>query len=51
MPPYLVALVAVVVLFSALTPRHLELEKWFDPAFQDFSDNEIVRKTSPKQKM
>jgi hypothetical protein len=29
----------------------LELEKWFDPAFQDFIDNEIVRKTSPKQKM
>jgi hypothetical protein len=29
----------------------LELEKWFDPAFEDFIDNEIVRKTSPKQKM
>lgn len=29
----------------------LELEKWFDPEFQDFIDNEIVRKTSPKQKM
>ena len=29
----------------------LELEKWFDPASQDFIDNEIVRKTSPKQKM
>jgi hypothetical protein len=29
----------------------LEFEKWFDPAFQDFIDNEIVRKTSPKQKM
>ena len=29
----------------------LELEKWFDPAFQDFINNEIVRKTSPKQKM
>jgi hypothetical protein len=29
----------------------LELEKWFDPAFQDFIDNEIVRKTSLKQKM
>jgi hypothetical protein len=27
----------------------LELEKWFDPAFQDFIDNEIVQKTSPKQ--
>jgi hypothetical protein len=26
----------------------LELEKWFDPAFQDFIDNEVVRKTSPK---
>ena len=31
--------------------RDLELEKWFDPAFQDFIDNEIVRKTIPKQKM
>ena len=29
----------------------LELEKWFDPAFQDFIDNEVVRKTSSKQKM
>ena len=29
----------------------LELEKWFDPAFEDFINNEIVRKTSPKQKM
>jgi hypothetical protein len=30
----------------------LELEKWFDPAFEDFIDNEIVRKTTnPKQKM
>jgi hypothetical protein len=29
----------------------LELEKWFDPEFQDFIDNEIVRKTSPKQEM
>jgi hypothetical protein len=30
----------------------LELEKWFDPAFEDFIDNEIVRKTtSPKQKI
>ncbi len=28
----------------------LELEKWFDPAFEDFIDKEIVRKTSPKQK-
>ena len=28
----------------------LELEKWFDPAFEDFINNEIVRKTSPKQK-
>jgi hypothetical protein len=28
----------------------LKLEKWFDPAFEDFIDNEIVRKTSPKQK-
>jgi hypothetical protein len=27
----------------------LELEKWFDPAFEDFINNEIVRKTSPKQ--
>jgi hypothetical protein len=26
-------------------------EKWFDPAFEDFINNEIVRKTSPKQKM
>ena len=29
----------------------LELEKWFDPAFEDFINNEIVHKTSPKQKM
>src|ERR671931_990223 len=29
----------------------LELEKWFDPAFEEFINNEIVRKTSPKQKM
>ena len=29
----------------------LELEKWFDPAFEDFIDKEIVRKTIPKQKM
>jgi len=29
----------------------LELEKWFDPAFEDFINNEIVPKTSPKQKM
>jgi hypothetical protein len=28
----------------------LELEKWFDPAFEEFIDNEIVQKTSPKQK-
>src|SRR5919198_2085468 len=28
----------------------LELEKWFDPAFEDFINNEVVRKTSPKQK-
>src|ERR671927_1068333 len=28
----------------------LELEKWFDPAFEDFIDKEIVRKTIPKQK-
>jgi hypothetical protein len=29
----------------------LELEKWFDPAFEDFIDNEVVQKTNPKQKM
>jgi hypothetical protein len=29
----------------------LELEKWFDPAFEDFIDNEIVQKTIPKQEM
>src|SRR5438874_12505040 len=29
----------------------LELENWFDPAFQDFIDHEIVQKTSPKQKL
>src|SRR5919205_144213 len=29
----------------------LELEKWFDPAFEDFINNEIVRKSSLKQKM
>ena len=28
----------------------LELEKWFDPAFEDFINKEIVRKMSPKQK-
>jgi hypothetical protein len=28
----------------------LELEKWFDPAFEDFINGEIVRKTSQKQK-
>jgi hypothetical protein len=28
----------------------LELEKWFDPAFEDFINNEIVRKTNSKQK-
>ena len=25
----------------------LELDKWFDPAFEDFINNEVVRKTSP----
>ena len=29
----------------------LELDKWFDPAFEDFIKNEVVRKTSPKQKI
>jgi hypothetical protein len=29
----------------------LELEKWFDPAFEEFIDKEIVQKTTPKQKM
>ena len=29
----------------------LELEKWFDPAFEDFINNEIVQKTRRKQKM
>jgi hypothetical protein len=29
----------------------LELEKWFDPAFEDFIDNDVVQKTSPKQKI
>jgi hypothetical protein len=29
----------------------LELEKWFDPAFEDFIDKEIVQKTTSKQKM
>ena len=29
----------------------LELEKWFDPAFEDFIDNEVVRKTNPKQRI
>jgi hypothetical protein len=28
----------------------LELENWFDPKFQDFIDNEIVRKTKPGRK-
>jgi len=27
----------------------LELEKWFDPAFEDFINNEIVRNTRSKQ--
>jgi hypothetical protein len=29
----------------------LELDKWFDPAFQEFIDKEIVQKTSPRQKV
>jgi hypothetical protein len=29
----------------------LELEKWFDPAFEDFINSEIVQKTSPRQKI
>jgi hypothetical protein len=29
----------------------LELEKWSDPAFEDFINNEIVRKTIPQQKI
>ena len=29
----------------------LELEKWFDPAFEYFINKEIVQKTSPKQKI
>jgi hypothetical protein len=28
----------------------LELDKWFDPAFEEFINNEVVRKTIPKQK-
>jgi hypothetical protein len=28
----------------------LELEKWFDPAFEDFINDQIVQKTRPKQK-
>ena len=28
----------------------LELEKWFDPAFEDFIDK-VVRKTNPKQRI
>ena len=29
----------------------LELEKWFDPAFEEFINDEIVRKTIPKEKI
>jgi len=29
----------------------LELEKWFDPAFEDFINNEIVQKRGSRQKM
>ena len=29
----------------------LELDKWFDPAFEDFINSEIVQKTSPRQKI
>jgi hypothetical protein len=29
----------------------LELDKWFDPAFQEFIDKEIVQNTSPRQKV
>ena len=28
----------------------LELEKWFDPAFEDFINDQIVQKTRPKKK-
>ena len=28
----------------------LKLKKWFDPAFEDFINAEIVRKTTQKQK-
>ena len=31
--------------------NNIELEKWFDPAFEDFINNEIVQKIRPKQKM
>jgi hypothetical protein len=30
---------------------NLSIRGWFDHAFEDFIDEEIVRKTSPKQKM
>ena len=29
----------------------LELDKWFDPAFEDFINSEIIQKTSPRQKI
>src|SRR5919202_5397487 len=29
----------------------LELEKWFDPAFEEFIDNEIFHKTNSKQRI
>src|SRR5690242_2688855 len=29
----------------------LELEKWFDPAFEDFIDKEVVQKISTKQEI
>ena len=31
--------------------KESELEKWFDPDFEDFINNEIVPKTSPKQQI
>ena len=30
---------------------NIELDKWFYPSFSEFIDKEIVRKTTPKQKM
>lgn len=32
---------------SELWQKSIEPEKWFDPAFQDFLDNEMIAKDAP----